>query len=111
MQMTFHKKFYFSSSFTKEDKVIGHNFMLEVTTPLLNDEEASRLESKVQTSLIRRLDSQDLGLHVDFLKGVILTDENLLKAFWEVLSRELAPTPLLSLALEKDKNTRVSLSP
>ena len=68
------------------------------------------LVEKIESSLIQKLHSRDLGEHVDFLKGVPLNDPALLKAFWAVLEPAVLPAVLRSLSLERDRRTRWTLA-
>ena len=109
MRYSFTKHFPFSASHESSGKIIGHNYVLGVTVagaPGRTEEEA--LERGVRETLIGRLESRDLGLHVDFLKGKDITDENLLRAFADLLSNHLKQT-LVCLTLERDRRTVTTL--
>ena len=67
------------------------------------------LEEKVNESIIRQVQSRDLGLHVNFLKGVSINDQNLLKVFWTILEREMEPLALSKLTLARDERTQVAM--
>ena len=110
MKARLSKKFQFSASHSKEDKIIGHNYRLTVVVSLESLEHESLLETTVQKLLINKIDSRDFGLHVDFLKGFEISDLNLLKAFWELLETPLQPLKLVGLSLERDRMTKVSLA-
>jgi hypothetical protein len=64
----------------------------------------------VEEKLVRRVDSKDLGLHVDFLKGWDLTDLGLLHSIKSLLKAAIVPVTLKSLSLERDENTVTVLS-
>jgi len=67
-------------------------------------------EKKIEESLIKKLDSRDLGLHVDFLKGAALNDANLLRIFWGIIKKEIRPAALYSLSLERDGRTKTVMA-
>ncbi len=110
MRTLFTKKFFFSASHEKGDRVLGHNYVLGVVTGSLNDSEETTLEHAVQRALIDKIDARDLGLHVDFLKDTEINELNLLKSFWNILEPEIRPLILSSLFLEKDGRSKVALS-
>ena len=110
MKVTFTKLFYFSASYAKNGKIHGHNYTLSVTTDFLDEAEEALLQKKIEGSLIKNLDSRDFGLDVSFLKGVEITDENLLKVFWGIVEKSIHPMMLRSLSLEKDSRTKVAMS-
>lgn len=102
--------FRFSASHAVGDRHLGHNYVLGVTVEGVrraSDEEL--LAGGVEEALIRKLDSKDLGLHVDFLKNVPLEDESLLRTFWGILEARLAPLKIRRLTLERDSRTSCSL--
>ena len=110
MKTTLSKLFYFSASYSKEDKVFGHNYILEATAEISDEPSEIFFENAIRESLIKKLESRDLGLHVDFLKEVELTEQNILKAFWEVIQKSITPLSLVSLSLQRDKQTKRTLS-
>lgn len=103
MKALFTKYFRFSASFSKGEKVIGHNYVLGVTFPVQPEEAESALVERIEASLVRPMESRDLGAAVEFLKGVPPDDRSLLEAFWPRAERALAPVPLESLSLERDR--------
>ncbi len=104
------KTFHFSASHSRAGKVIGKNYTLEISIRAVPAKEELEFERKVQSGLICSLESRDLGLHVDFLKGQDLTEGNLLKAFW-ARAQEAAPfVKILSLSLTRDAKTKTTLS-
>ena len=109
-RVTFTKTFDFSASFSKGGKVYGHNYTLGVTTDWMDEEAEALFEAKVRGSLIQKMESRDLGLHVDFLKGAKLNDENLLAIFWPILKKQIHPLCLHRLSLQRDKRTKVVMS-
>lgn len=105
------KYFPFSASFALAGKVYGHNYVLGITLPALSLPEEAAFEARVRQALIGKLESRDLGLHVDFLKGVEPTDANLLEVFNRILKQALAPLTVNELSLERDKRTITRLRP
>jgi len=104
----FTKLFYFSASFSHGREVHGHNYTLGVTVEYSPKLDEALLAQKIQTSLIDKIHSRDLGLDVDFLKKIPISDYNLLKVFSAVLAREIRPARLHGLFLERDGRTRLS---
>ncbi len=104
------KFFHFSASHSRGGKVIGKNYILEISIRATSAEEELEFEGKVQSGLIGCLESRDLGLHVDFLKGLDLTDLNLLKAFWAKAQEAVPFAEILSLSLTRDAKTKTTLS-
>ena len=100
------KFFRFSASHAAGEKIYGHNYVLGVTVDALTPAAERSFETAVESALIQRLESRDLGLHVDFLKGIEITDAGLLHAFWKVLEEKIKPARLRSLSLERDSRTR-----
>ena len=90
--------------------MIGHNYVLSVTTEALDLSLEAAVEKKISEALIKKIDSRDLGLHVDFLKNIEMTDVNLLKVFWEIIRLEIHPVELVALSLERDEHTQALIS-
>ena len=110
MKATFTKFFNFSACYATKSKVLGHNYRLGITVSVPDEEGEQRFQKKIESALIKKLESRDLGTDVDFLKGETITDLNLLKIFWAILQDEVRPLSLYSLSLEKDKHGRTVLS-
>ena len=110
MKIALTKYFRFSSSFSKNNKVFGYNYILGVTTDFIAEDEEVRLEQAITKNLIKKIDSRDLGADVDFLKGAHLNDESLLSIFWPIIKKQIHPVPLRSLSLQRDDRTCVTLS-
>ncbi|MBY0402397.1 MAG: 6-carboxytetrahydropterin synthase [Cyanobacteria bacterium] len=53
------------------------------------------LDKSIQESLIKKVDHKHLNLDVDFLAPIIPTAENLVYAFWGVLSPVIPPPATL----------------
>ena len=110
MKAVLTKSFRFSASTTRGGRILGKNFILDIALEALSVEGEEAFEKKTRDGLIRPLESVDLGLHVDFLKGVEITDLNLLKAFWREMERLCPEFKLLSMTLRRDESTRTTLS-
>ena len=111
MSATLTKFFHFSASHARDGKVFGHNYTLEIATDFLDPALESRFEDGVKKTLIQKMESRDLSLHVDFLKGTEINDLNLLQIFFKKLSDEMPAFPIHSLSLQRDSRTRVVFSP
>lgn len=88
---------------------MGHNYVLGVTFPAQHDDTEQILVDKLEV-LVRPMESRDLGTDVEFLKGLTIDDQSLLQAFWPLAERAIAPVPLASLYLERDRRTITTLS-
>lgn len=89
--------------------MIGHNYVLGVTTGELHEKEEAFLEKGVREALIQKVHSRDLGMQVKFLKGTDFSDPALLRAFWPVIRKAVKPIRLRALSLERDGRTRAGL--
>ncbi len=110
MKVHLTKAFFFSASFSQNNRVVAHNYTLKITTDGLDERLEKELEAKVEGGLIKKLQSHDLGTDVDFLKGTSLEEESLLKVFWALIQKEIHPVPLRALSLEKDGRSKLTLS-
>lgn len=110
MVLRLSKRFPFSSSFSRDGKVYGYNYSLHLLTDAVSPAEESALEARISEELIRHIHSRDLSSDVDFLKGVAITDENLLKVFWGIVQKAIHPHRLRALTLERDSRTSLTLS-
>ncbi|MDD5508258.1 MAG: 6-carboxytetrahydropterin synthase [Bacteroidales bacterium] len=69
----------------------GHNYTLYVTVKgAVNPETGflinlSHLSEIINQVIIEKVDHRNLNLEVDFMKGQLVSTENLAKAFWEQL--------------------------
>lgn len=73
----------------------------------LDPVQESAFVEKVQEALISKLHNCDLSMDVDFLKGLPITDVNLLEAVHAVLARSIDPhCKLVSLELDRDSSTK-----
>ena len=111
MDVQLTKYFSFSASRESGGRVFGHNFILGVTVDAAGEDAERRLVHSVETGLIRTLESRDLGLDVELLKGGPTSDAELLSAFRPVLEKAAAPQKLRRLTLERDKRTITTLIP
>lgn len=110
VKAVFTKVFDFSASYSSGPKVLASNYRLAVTTRFLDDTGEALLEKKIRESLIQKIHSRDLSLHVDFLKGETLTEPRLVQIFWKKIEEAIAPEPLLALSLERDNQNKFTLS-
>ena len=104
------KKFPFSASFERAGRHFGHNYVLTVEAEPAAGVGEEEITARVDRTLIRKMESRDLGLHVDFLKNTELSDANLLGTFWKILEDELKPAVITRLGLQKDARTETTLS-
>ena len=109
MKTTVTKFFRFSASHSTGSRVSGKNYIFEITIDAVSPDQELVFEKKVLEKLVRKLESRDLGLHVDFLKGVEITDGNLLEAFWRVLQESAPGFEIRSMALQRDDTTKTTL--
>lgn len=110
MKAVLTKVFHFSASYEKNHKIFASNYRLGVTTSALDESDEADFEKKIQESLIQKIHSRDLGLHVDFLKSVAITETALLQIFSERIKNTIAPLPLFALSLERDDCSKITLS-
>jgi len=91
----------------------GHNYTLDVsvegnvdaTTGYVCD--LSQLKAIVEREVIDHVDHKNFNLDVPFMKGVIPTSENIVLAFWNILSSRVAPARLTKLVLWETENNYV----
>jgi len=73
----------------------GHNYVMEVTVAGEPDPETGyvidlgELKRIIQRNILDKCDHKNLNLEVPFLKGVIPTSENLVKAFFQELEDDI----------------------
>jgi 6-pyruvoyltetrahydropterin/6-carboxytetrahydropterin synthase len=89
----------------------GHNYVLDVSVSGEIDPETgyvmdlSRLNKLVEREVVNQVDHHNLNVDVPFMQGIIPTAENLIVAFWRILSPAVAPATLTRLVLwETDNN-------
>ncbi len=109
MNATVTKFFRFSASHVAGTKVLGKNYRLEISLDALLPGEELAFEKKVHEKLIKKIESRDLGLHVDFLKDIEITDRNLLEAFWRVLRESVPGFEIRSMTLQRDETTKTTI--
>ena len=107
--MTLTKSYVFSASYSSGPRVIAHNYRLKASFDGLEEGAEPELDKKIQSVLIQKIHSHDLGQDVDFLRGRPLSDTSLLDAFWPLFTQIALPARLISLSLERDANTRWTL--
>jgi len=91
----------------------GHNYIVEVTvvgeprpeTGYVID--LKKLKEIVGREIIEKVDHKHLNLDVDFMQGVIPTAENIVRAFWKVLSSKIPEGKLYSIRLHETENNVV----
>ena len=92
----------------------GHNYVLEVSVEGPIDPETGmvidlkRLKDIMRERVINRVDHTNLNVDVDFLRGVIPTAENLVRAFWEQMASAIVEGRLRRVVLhETERNSAV----
>ncbi len=88
----------------------GHNYYLEVTLRGQPDPETGMLadlkwlKSVINGCIVESVDHKHLNTDVPFLKGVIPTVENLVKAIWDELEKNLPAGLLFAVKLYETEN-------
>lgn len=91
----------------------GHNYTLDISLEGEIDPatgyvyDLSKLKDLAERELLSRVDHRNLNLDVEFMKGVIPTAENIIIAFWRILSDKVAPARLKRLVLWETENNYV----
>ncbi|MBN1398627.1 MAG: 6-carboxytetrahydropterin synthase [Bacteroidetes bacterium] len=91
----------------------GHNFVLEVTVTGDVKKESGylmdfkKLKTIIREEIISKVDHKHLNSDVAFLKNVIPTAENLVRAFWQVLEDKINGAKLFSIRLRETENNTV----
>jgi 6-pyruvoyltetrahydropterin/6-carboxytetrahydropterin synthase len=91
----------------------GHNFVLEVTMvgSVKNDSgyvvDLKKLKHILRTEIIAKVDHKHLNYDVDFLKGIIPTSENIVRAIWQRLESKDSGARLYSIRLHETENNMV----
>jgi 6-pyruvoyltetrahydropterin/6-carboxytetrahydropterin synthase len=91
----------------------GHNYTLDVSVEGKIDEatgyvcDLSHLKAIVEREVIDHVDHKNFNLDVSFMKGVIPTSENIVVAFWKILSPSVVPARLTKLVLWETENNYV----
>lgn len=74
----------------------GHNYIIEVTVAGEPDPETgyvidlSKLKAIINSSVIEPCDHKNLNIEVPFLKNIIPTTENIVKAFYKEMEGDIA---------------------
>jgi 6-pyruvoyltetrahydropterin/6-carboxytetrahydropterin synthase len=88
----------------------GHNYNLFVTVKgepdaetgmIVNLKELSKL---INSKICDKLDHRNMNLEVDFLKGIIPSTENVVKAIWDELQPQITGCKLHSIKLFETEN-------
>lgn len=75
----------------------GHNYVLEASVAGLPHPDTgyvidlSRLKEVLEKTIVKDCDHKNLNLDVQFLRGIIPSAENLVRAFWARIETALAP--------------------
>jgi 6-pyruvoyltetrahydropterin/6-carboxytetrahydropterin synthase len=91
----------------------GHNYVLEVTVGGEPNSETgyvidlSKLKLIIKQEILDKVDHKHLNHDVEFLRGVIPTAENIVKAFWAILAPRIPEGKLVSLRLHETENNIV----
>ncbi len=91
----------------------GHNYILEVTVAGEVKGESGyavdfkKLKQLIHTEIIDKVDHKHLNYDVDFLRGIIPTAENVVRAFWQVLVNRCEDVRVYSLCLHETENNWV----
>jgi 6-pyruvoyltetrahydropterin/6-carboxytetrahydropterin synthase len=73
----------------------GHNYEIHVTVRGKVSSETGfvvnlkDLSNILKTKIVDKVDHKNLNLEVEFLKGIIISSENLAKAFWKEIEHEI----------------------
>ena len=88
----------------------GHNYVLEVVVKgkvdestgfVINQKDLKRI---ICEKVIDKMDHKNLNIETDFMQGVIPTSENIVKAIWEQLVKEIKQGNLYSVKLYETEN-------
>ncbi len=91
----------------------GHNYVLEVTVAGNPSEDSGYvidlkdLKEIIRREIIEKVDHKHLNHDVEFLKEVIPTSENIVRAFWKVLQPRIHGGRLFSIRLKETENNSV----
>ena len=92
----------------------GHNFSLEVAVEGEPDPRTGMvinfktLGEILEREVVEQLDHRNLNLEVDWLRGVVPTAENLVRAIWEILEGKIPQGQLHSLTLSETESSSVT---
>lgn len=91
----------------------GHNYTLDVSVTGDVDEKTgyvcdlSQLKRIVEREISDIVDHKNFNLDVPFMKDVIPTSENIIVAFWKILSPKVQPGKLTRLVMWETENNYV----
>lgn len=91
----------------------GHNYILEVTVAGNAGRETGyvidlkKLKKILNEEILDKVDHKNLNHDVAFLRGVIPTAENIVKAFWDILVPKITEGKLYSMRLQETENNSV----
>jgi 6-pyruvoyltetrahydropterin/6-carboxytetrahydropterin synthase len=92
----------------------GHNYNVQVSVRGTIDAETGmvidlkKLKDIIRERVVDRVDHRNLNSDVDFLRGIIPTAENLVRAFWQQLAPAIDQGTLHEIVLqETEKNSVV----
>jgi 6-pyruvoyltetrahydropterin/6-carboxytetrahydropterin synthase len=91
----------------------GHNFVLEVTIVgnVKNESgyvvDLKKLKHLIREEIIHKVDHKHLNYDVDFMRDIIPTSENIVRAFWRVLESKSGGAKLYSIRLHETENNVV----
>lgn len=91
----------------------GHNYILEVTVAGDAGKETGyvidlkKIKRILKEEILEKVDHKNLNHDVAFLKGVIPTAENIVKAFWDILASKITEGKLYSIRLQETENNSV----
>ena len=106
----FTKRFKFSASYEQGDKIFGHNYILSITVDDISQTQEQKLCDVVEKRILSKVHSRDMSLHVDFLRGVDITERNLLKEFYSQISPEINFCVIKEMSLDRDETTHLRMS-
>jgi 6-pyruvoyltetrahydropterin/6-carboxytetrahydropterin synthase len=93
----------------------GHNYVLYITVKGNVDPvvgyvvNLSELSKVIRIEIIDKLDHKNINLEVDFMKGKVVSSENLAVAIWDVLTSKIAGLgiALHCIKIEETENNSV----
>ena len=93
----------------------GHNYVLFVTVKGKADPETGfvidlkKLSTIIRTEITNKVDHKNFNLDVPFMKGILPSAENIVKAFWQILAPHISKMggQLHSLKLQETENNSV----
>jgi|ERR1700722_4737255 6-pyruvoyltetrahydropterin/6-carboxytetrahydropterin synthase len=93
----------------------GHNYVLFATVKGKPDPETGfvidlkKLSTIIRTEITNKVDHKNFNLDVPFMKGILPSAENIVKAFWDILLPHISKMgcTLHSLKLQETENNSV----